>query len=322
MVLLDGMIAMREASRAVLMMVLVLVVSNPVQSQSITVDGNVETDAQLVTKATDGTAPLVVSSSTKVDNLNADSLDGLDSATFAREVDFQNLRSLLFRLQSQIDNLALLPMTGQTACFDAAGSSTTCTSGVGMGQDAYFRAGMPWPNPRFVRHGNGTVTDELTGLIWLENANCFNAQGWTAALAAAKELYDGSTNDLMGGDCGLSDGSVQGQWRLPNLQELMSLLHFVLPRRAEYSGDRQVDRERPVYQPAVELLLVLYFLLPEHGESVGGGHVGRYLHLLGDGLSRHVCLARSRRNLVTTAGDSPETRPLANDSPSARAQNL
>ena len=220
MVLLDGMIAMREASRAVLMMVLVLVVSNPVQSQSITVDGNVETDAQLVTKATDGTAPLVVSSSTKVDNLNADSLDGLDSATFAREVDFQNLRSLLFRLQSQIDNLALLPMTGQTACFDAAGSSTTCTSGVGMGQDAYFRAGMPWPNPRFVRHGNGTVTDELTGLIWLENANCFNAQGWTAALAAAKELYDGSTNDLMGGDCGLSDGSVQGQWRLPNLQDV------------------------------------------------------------------------------------------------------
>ncbi len=68
----------------------------------------------------------------------------------------------------------------------------------------------------FTDNGNGTVTDRLTGLIWLKNANCFDSEVWTAALAVA--------NGLASGACGLSDGSTAGQWRLPNRKELQSLL--------------------------------------------------------------------------------------------------
>ncbi len=31
---------------------------------------------------------------------------------------------------------------------------------------------VPWPDPSFTDRGDGTVKDNLTGLIWLKDANC------------------------------------------------------------------------------------------------------------------------------------------------------
>ena len=67
----------------------------------------------------------------------------------------------------------------------------------------------------FGDNGDGTVTDNLTGLIWLKNANCFGYRTWTQALSDA--------NGLASGSCGLTDGSGAGDWRLPNINELRSL---------------------------------------------------------------------------------------------------
>ena len=67
----------------------------------------------------------------------------------------------------------------------------------------------PGVNNRFVDCGNGTVTDTQTGLIWLKNANCFFSQDWDAAMAFAAGLKSG--------DCGLTDNSAAGNWRLPTL---------------------------------------------------------------------------------------------------------
>jgi len=53
-----------------------------------------------------------------------------------------------------------LPQTGQARCYDSAGT----------GQDGDIRAGVAWPVPRFMDNGDGTVTDNLTGLIWTQNA--------------------------------------------------------------------------------------------------------------------------------------------------------
>ena len=111
-------------------------------------------------------------------------------------------------------NYAPVPKTGQTSSY-------------ATGDDGDLQMGVPWPDPRFIDNGDGTVTDELTGLIWLKNANCPNGtKVWSASLTFANSLYDGWTGDASGGDCGLSDGSSAGAWRLPNVRELHSLIDF------------------------------------------------------------------------------------------------
>ncbi|MGC9023085.1 MAG: hypothetical protein ACP5J5_08205, partial [Dissulfurimicrobium sp.] len=51
-----------------------------------------------------------------------------------------------------------LPRTGQTQSYGAR-------------DDGALQMGATLPTPRFTDNGNGTVTDNLTGLIWLKNAN-------------------------------------------------------------------------------------------------------------------------------------------------------
>ncbi|MCP3893718.1 MAG: DUF1566 domain-containing protein [Bacteroides sp.] len=64
---------------------------------------------------------------------------------------------------------------------------------------------------RYKDCGNGTVTDSVTRLIWLKNANCFGQLNY-------KEAQD-QVIDLKHGDCGLTDNSSPGDWRLPTQEE-------------------------------------------------------------------------------------------------------
>lgn len=41
------------------------------------------------------------------------------------------------------------------------------------GEDILLQRGIAWPIPRFTDNHNGSVTDNLTGLIWLKDADCF-----------------------------------------------------------------------------------------------------------------------------------------------------
>jgi hypothetical protein len=95
-------------------------------------------------------------------------------------------------------------------------SETGQTTSYATGDDGNLRPGVAWPNPRFTDNANGTVTDTLTGLVWLKNANCYSRQIWYGALT--------SSNALANGQCGLSDSSAAGDWRLPNVDELESLV--------------------------------------------------------------------------------------------------
>lgn len=96
------------------------------------------------------------------------------------------------------------------------------------GDDASASKGISWPVSRFTDNQNGTVTDHLSGLIWLQDANCKGTMRWEAALTAANQLASGA--------CGLSDGSTQGQWRMPNVNELESLVDVSQTRPAILAG--------------------------------------------------------------------------------------
>ena len=99
--------------------------------------------------------------------------------------------------------LVALARTGQLTSYAA-------------GDDASLGKGVAWPAVRFTDNQDGTVTDHLTGLIWLKNASTFAPDVWLNALA--------DVDQISSGNYGLSDGSKAGDWRLPNVNELESLI--------------------------------------------------------------------------------------------------
>jgi len=119
-----------------------------------------------------------------------------------------------------------LPKTGQTSSYATY-------------DDGDLEKGAAWPEPRFNDNGDGTVTDYLTGLIWLKDAACFGIRRWNEALVDCDILQDGY--------CGLSDGSVSGDWRLPNRVELESLLDikYYSPALSNALGTGQWSQNDP-----------------------------------------------------------------------------
>ena len=80
-----------------------------------------------------------------------------------------------------------------------------------------FAPDLPGPPPVFTDNSDGTVTDNLTGLVWLKDAFCNDAMlTWPNALDFANNLDDGQ--------CGLTDGSQAGDWHLPQIKQVLSLI--------------------------------------------------------------------------------------------------
>ena len=123
--------------------------------------------------------------------------------------------------------------------YPAAVEKTGQTTSYATGDDGDLEKGVAWPNPRFTDNGDGTVTDNLTGLIWLKDANCFGTGTWNNALSDA--------NGLASGSCGLTDGSSAGDWRLPNRNELESLVHkgYDIPAVPNTAGTGQWSEGDP-----------------------------------------------------------------------------
>ncbi|MFP3939218.1 MAG: DUF1566 domain-containing protein [Thermoanaerobaculia bacterium] len=115
---------------------------------------------------------------------------------------------------------APLPDTGQRTCYDSTGSAGAPVPCSATGQDGETQAGVSWGTPRFAA-ADGTVEDRLTGLVWLQDADCST---FNASLDFADALDEAAT--LAQGSCGLTDGSVAGDWRVPSIRELLSLVDY------------------------------------------------------------------------------------------------
>jgi len=108
-----------------------------------------------------------------------------------------------------------------------------------VGDDGSMQAGVPLDSPRFVDNSDGTITDTMTGFHWLKLANCISGT-WAEALT--------TVNSLASGQCGLSDDSSAGQWRMPNRNELQSLADRAQTNMGQYFDYTYLNKDGSVYQ--------------------------------------------------------------------------
>jgi hypothetical protein len=104
---------------------------------------------------------------------------------------------------------------GGSVTYNAAVRKTGQTTSYSPGDDGDLEKGVAWPNPRFTDNANGTVTDNLTGLMWTKNAFL---PGGTLSWSNAINYCTGMNADA--GTYGYTD------WRLPNVLELQSLMDY------------------------------------------------------------------------------------------------
>ena len=88
--------------------------------------------------------------------------------------------------------------------------------------DGYYKMGAAWPIPRFTDNGDGTITDNLTGLMWDQDGHRFGQRKWADALS------DISSLSLAG----------QTDWRLPNIVEIRSLINWKENDSAVWLGNQ------------------------------------------------------------------------------------
>lgn len=123
-----------------------------------------------------------------------------------------------------------LPDTGQTKCYQSASpwAEIPCAD---TGQDGEYNI-----NPMsYTDYGNGTVTDNNTGLMWQKcsmgqnnDSSCSGDAGiynWYQASGTYDATYNSSSQNV----CGSLNRGGHTDWRLPTDQELQTIIDYAIP---------------------------------------------------------------------------------------------
>lgn len=106
--------------------------------------------------------------------------------------------------------------TNQSQCFGVKNSMRSCPSNSDstFGQDAQYQGNVP----SYTKNSNGTVSDNVTGLVWTQTTD-LNGDGKVDAQdkLSYQEALDYAQNLSLGG---------YDDWRLPTIKELYSLILF------------------------------------------------------------------------------------------------
>lgn len=105
--------------------------------------------------------------------------------------------------------------TGQTKCFDDLNEITSPAAGEACyGQDAQYDGNLP----SYTDNGDGTVTDNVTGLMWSKTCDT-NGDG--VINVDDKMSYSDAVSSI-------DDVNIAGytDWRIPSIKEQYSLIMF------------------------------------------------------------------------------------------------
>jgi len=108
----------------------------------------------------------------------------------------------------------ILPDTGQTTCYETAGNVISCAS---TGQDGEYNINLM----SYTDNGNGTVTDNNTGLMWQQQDDGIR-YNWYQASGTYNAAYNPTAQDV----CGSLTLGSHSDWRLPTKKELMSIVDY------------------------------------------------------------------------------------------------
>ncbi|MFN2425505.1 MAG: DUF1566 domain-containing protein [Candidatus Binatia bacterium] len=117
-----------------------------------------------------------------------------------------------------------VPKTGQTECYNTAGSLISC---AGTGHDGDIQRGVA---SSYTDNGDGTITDNLTGLMWekqSDNGDIHDKDNtYTWANAFASKVATLNSGSFAG----------YGDWRVPNRKELDTLVNLGAVNPSAYAA--------------------------------------------------------------------------------------
>lgn len=116
---------------------------------------------------------------------------------------------------------------------DVNPSATEICDGLDNNCSDVIDEGCASPQPRFTDLKDGTIRDNKTGLIWMKNAAALGKDSWFDSMYKIAFLSSG--------EYGLTDNSVDGDWRLPTIDEWAAFVDdsYNDPALCNTQGDAQ-----------------------------------------------------------------------------------